>query len=113
MANATLNAVLGQYAGSSNIASAFPQLPSQASPLNLDLIQIVDNNGQGVLVNVDYLGAVHNPAVSPTNGTRIGVFQTSLSSGDTTAHYFANTFSNPSLLDIIQIVNSGYNVHYW
>ncbi len=79
---------------------AFPAVSGQ----NLDVLQIVDE-GQGVVLNVDHAGVVHNPAVSATNGTRLGVFQTSLASGDTTAHYFTNAFSNPANLDIVQIIS--------
>lgn len=80
--------------------NAFPAVSGQ----NLDVLQIVDE-GQGVVLNVDHAGVVHNPASSATLGTRLGVFQTTLAAGDTTAHYFANAFANPSNLDIVQIVS--------
>jgi len=92
------------------LAGAFPQTPGLTAQ-NLDLLQIIGVGGS-VLLNVDYLGAVHNPAVSPTNGTRIGVFQTTLAPGQTTAAYFANAFANPANLDIFQAINIGGNVHY-
>lgn len=92
------------------MATAFPQVGGTSQ--NLDLIQIVESNGQTVLCNVDYLGAVHTPASSPTNGTRIGVFQTNLTSSATTAQLFASAFTNPSLLDILQVINVGGNIHY-
>jgi len=86
--------------------NAWPQVtPNGVASQNLDLLQIVDNNGQSVLVNVDHAGVVHNPASSATNGTRVGVFETNLASGDTTAHYFANAFANPSLVDILQVIS--------
>jgi len=108
----TAQALIGQYEGAT-VAGAFPQVtPNGVGSQNLDLIQIVDNNGQSVLVNVDYTGAVHKPASSPTNGTRIGVFQTNLSSGSTLAAIFADAFSNPAKLDIIQVINVGGNIHY-
>jgi len=97
-----------------NVSGAWPQVTSNGvASQNLDLIQIVDNNGRAVLLNVDHLGAVHNPASSPTNGTRIGVFVSRLSSSATTAQLFADAFSNPSQLDILQVIvpNSG-SVHY-
>lgn len=95
--------------GGSTLATAFPQVQGFAQ--NLDLLQITDL-GDNVVLNVDSAGAVHNPASSPTNGTRIGKFLTRLASGDTTAHYFADAFANPSQLDIFQAVNLGGNVHY-
>lgn len=90
------------------LAGAFPQTPGTAQ--NLDLLQIV-GPGLVVLLNVDSTGAVHNPAVSPTNGTRVGVFGTGLTSG-TTAALFASAFANPSNLDILQAINQGGNIHY-
>jgi hypothetical protein len=110
----TPTAVLVQQAGQS-LAAAFPQVNGFAQ--NLDLIQITSDGA--VLVNVDSTGAVHNPAVNPTTfdggagATRIGQFETHLSSGDTTAHYFADAFTNLSNLDILQVINLGGNVSYW
>lgn len=112
---ATATAMYSQNSSQSGttVAGAFPQVtPNGVGNQNLDLIQIVDNGGQ-VVLNVDSTGAVHNPAVSATNGTRIGQFQTRLASGDTTAHYFADAFANPSQLDIFQVINIGGNIHYW
>ncbi len=93
----------------STLAGAFPQVVGFAQ--NLDLLQIVGLSG-AILLNVDSAGAVHNPASGATNGTRIGQFQTRLASGDTTAHYFADAFSNPSNQDIFQAINAGGNIHY-
>lgn len=97
------------------LAGAFPQLTGQGiGAQNLDLLQIIGIGGS-VLLNVDSAGAVHNPASSPTNGTRIGQFQTRLASGDTTAHYFADAFYPNAVaaqLDIFQAINIGGNVHY-
>lgn len=109
---ATSEAVLGRYAGSS-LAAAFPQVtPNGVGNQNLDLIQFVDQ-GDNVLLNVDYTGAVHNPASSPTNGTRIGVFYTRLTSG-TTAQFFADVFNeNEANNDIVQIINLGGNISYY
>ena len=115
---ATLTASIGRYFGSS-ILNAFAYAGTQgiAEP-NLDLIQIV-NSGLGTTstpvcdVNVDYKGVVHNPALNPTNGTRIGVFFSTVASGGTTAQFFANAFANPSQLDIIQVANDGGNISYW
>lgn len=85
--------------------NAFPQVtPNGVGNQNLDLLQIVDE-GQGVVLNVDHAGVVHNPASSATSGTRVGVFQTKLASGDTTAHYFADAFANPSQIDILQVIS--------
>ena len=115
---ATLTAVIGRYFGSS-LVNAFAYAGTQGvAPPNLDLIQIV-NPGVGLTatpicdINVDYTGAVHNPAVNPTNGTRIGVFFSTVASGGSTAQFFANAFANPSQLDIIQAANDGGNISYW
>ena len=98
----------------STVATAWPQVtPNAVGGQNLDLLQIVDNNGGKVLLNVDYTGTVHNPASNFTNGTRIGQFLTHLSSTATTAQLFADAFSNPSKLDILQVINSGGNIHYY
>jgi len=104
---ATATAMLQQQNGTS-YATAFPQVAGVAS--NLDIFNIVDEGGN-VLLNVDYAGVVHNPASGATgSNTRIGQFQTRLASG-TTAQLFADAFSNPSLLDILQVINpSGGNI---
>ena len=94
----------------STVATAFPQAPGTAQ--NLDLLQIVGQGGS-VLLNVDSTGTVHNPAVSSTAGTRVGVFQSRLTSSATTAQLFADAFSNPSQLDILQVTNAGGNIHYF
>lgn len=116
---ATAGAMLIKVQGSS-LQNAFAQLTGNGvGPQNLDLLQIVvpgDNASSAppvVLLNVDYTGAVHNPAVSPTNGTRIGVFQSPLISGGTTAQYFAAAFTNPQLQDIIHVRNIGGNISYY
>jgi hypothetical protein len=84
---------------------------------NLDLIQIASPGDQTggaptVMINVDYLGKVHSPAVNPTNGTVLGVFYTQLTQGST-ATLFAAAFDNPLLLDILQVINPGGNISYW
>jgi hypothetical protein len=110
--------MLGQFNGQT-LQQAFQQLPTQAGNQNLDLIQIINpgDNSYGtasptVLLNVSYDGTVHNAASSPTNGTRLGVFFTTLASG-TTAALFASAFSNPSNNDIIQVRNLGGNISYF
>lgn len=112
MAAATLNAQLTQNSSQqgSTLATAFPQINGYAQ--NLDLLQIIGLGGS-ILLNVDYLGAVHNPAVAATNGTRVGQFQTNLSSTATTAQLFASAFANPSQQDVLQVTNLGQNVHYY
>ena len=115
---ATRETILGQYAtpagGPATVAGAFPQVGGPA--IDQDLLQIVDEGG-GVLINVDYLGTVHNPAVSPTTGnTRVGQFRTLLASTATTAQIFADAFypnANQDQSDILQVVNPGGNVHYY
>jgi hypothetical protein len=109
---ATPTAMYSQNSSQSGttVAGAFPQVNGYAQ--NLDLLQIVGLGGS-ILLNVDSAGTVHNPAVAATNGTRIGQFQTTLSSSATTAQLFANAFANPSQLDILQVVNLGLNVHYY
>jgi hypothetical protein len=117
MANTT-TALLGRFQGSS-LQNAFAQANSGASPTNLDLLQIVipgDQPGDGsvtVAVNVDHTGAVHNPASSPTNGTFLGVFESTAPNGSSPALFFSTAFDNPSLLDIIQSIQEGGNVSYY
>lgn len=116
---ATTAALRGRFQGSS-LQNAFAQAGTQgiAAP-NLDLLQIVipgDQPGDGsvvVALNVDYTGAVHNPAVSPTNGTRLGVFNSTAPSGSTTALFFSTAFTNPSQQDIIQSIQEGGNISYY
>jgi hypothetical protein len=115
MASATPTAMYSQNSSQSGttVAGAFPQTTGQGvGGLNLDLLQIVQEGGN-VILNVDSNGTVHNPAVSPTNGTRIGQFLTTLTGSPSTANLFANAFANLSQLDILQVVNEGGNVHYW
>src|ERR1700685_2485979 len=100
-----------QQNGAASLATAFPQVVGFAQ--NLDLIQIVSSNGQGVLLNVSSTGVVHKPAVAATNGARVGVFQTVLTSTSTTAQLFANAFANPSNQDILQVINEGGNVSFY
>jgi hypothetical protein len=115
---ATTTAVLAQMFGSS-LKNAFAQTTTQATPQNLDILQINipgDNasNLPTVAVNVDWTGVVHNPAVAPTDGTRAGVYMAgNLLASATTAQFFANAFANPSLLDILQVVNLGGKISYW
>jgi len=114
MANPTPTAVLAQIAGQSLVTA----LANVGGPLqNLDVLQIVDDNGNNVLLNVDFNGVVRKPATSNQSGaadnTRLGQFQTTLSSSASVAQLFANAFTNPSNLDIIQVINVGGNVSYW
>ena len=117
MSTATTTALLGTFRGSS-ISNAFQDAGTQAaSAPKLDLFQIVipgDNASDipTVAVNVDYTGSVHNPASSPTVGTRLGVFQSNAPSGSTTALFFSTAFANPSHIDIVQCINLGGNVSY-
>lgn len=123
MAAATPTAMYSQNGGSiqtvggKSVQQAWPNVGGIAQ--NLDLLQIVDNNGQSILLNVDYLGVVHSPASGATTSaggigqTRLGQFISRLSSSATVAQLFADAFSNPSLLDIIQIVVQGGSVSYW
>ena len=122
MAAATPTAMYSQNGGSiqvvggASVQQAWPNVGGPAQ--NLDLLQIIDGNGN-ILVNVDYLGTVHKPASNATTtgggigATRIGQFKTYLTSASTTAQLFAAAFSNPSQLDIIQVIVQGGNVAYW
>lgn len=108
---ATGTAMLQSQPGAS-VVTAWPQVtPNGVGNQNLDLIQIVDEGGL-VLLNVDSTGTVHNPAVNATNGTRVGQFYTRLGSTATTAQLFADAFTNPAQLDILQVVNVGGNISY-
>jgi hypothetical protein len=120
MAVATLTAVLARMFGSS-LQQAFAQLTGQGvAAQNLDLIQILDSgditnpNPVNVEINVDFAGVVHNPAVNPTNGTRVGAFLAlNIADGSPTATFFASAFPNPSQQDILQVANAGGNISYW
>lgn len=68
---ATLRAVLQSQPGTS-VATAWPQTP-QNSTQRLDLLQIVDNNGQKVLARVDYTGAVTGGALPSLVLTSVAV----------------------------------------
>lgn len=48
----------------------------------------------------------------PTNGVRLGQYFTHLAPGATIAQLFTEAFANPSLLDIVHVVNLGGNVSY-
>jgi hypothetical protein len=115
--------LISQNLGAS-VLTAWPQVtPNSVSSQFLDLIQIVqegdDVDTAPMVLNVDYTGAVHYPAINPTNGTRIGQWFTRLglpANGiptATLAAVMADTFTNPSLLDIIQVINLGGNISYW
>lgn len=115
MANPTLFAHLARLQGQS-LALALPQVGNVNS--NTDILQITDDNGNNVLLNVDFAGVVHNPAVNPTaptsfDNTRLGQYQSQLSPGASTAALFASAFSNPKQEDIIQVINIGGNISYW
>lgn len=105
---ATGQAVLGRFSGAS-WAAAFGVNSNNA---NLDLLQIVNvgdtiyGASPVIMVNVDYQGNVHNPPVSPTNGTTIGQFFTTAANGSTTAQFFAGAFTNPLNLDIVQLASA-------
>jgi hypothetical protein len=45
--------------------------------------------------------------------TRVGRYQTTLAGGSTIAQYFANAFTNPSNLDILQVINVGGTASYY
>jgi hypothetical protein len=110
----TQNCLISRNLGSS-VLTAWPQPTGQGvgSP-KLDLIQIVDNNGATVLLNVDFAGAVHYPAVNPTNGTRVGQFVTRLDGTATLDALSDDTWTNnPDFEDIIQVINIGGNISYW
>jgi hypothetical protein len=99
----TSRALIGSYSGA-DIPHAWPQVtPNGVTGSAPDLFQIIGIGGS-ILVNVDSQGNVHNPAVNPTVGrTRIGQFFTRLTSAASLASIFADVFSNPSQLDIIQV----------
>ena len=107
---ATTYAMYTQNGGTS-LANAWPQVGGPAQ--NLDLIQIVGQGGS-ILCNVDYLGVVHTPKSAATTGnTRVGQFESNLTSSATTAQLFANAFTNPQQQDILQVYNEGGNISYW
>jgi hypothetical protein len=116
MSAATTNAMytINEAVNPTTVAGAFPQVNTSQ---NLDLLQIVGQGGS-ILLNVDYQGTVHKPASAATTtaggigATRIGQFFTRLTSSASTAQLFADAFSNPQQIDIIQVINEGGNIHY-
>jgi len=109
---ATQYAVLQRQPGAS-VVTAWPQVtPNAAGSQNLDLIQIV-GEGAKVLANVSYTGAVTLAPTTPTNGTRIGVFYSRLTTSATLAQLFADAFENLSQQDIIQVQNIGGTISYY
>jgi hypothetical protein len=121
-ATALIEQKQGNIVAGASVPQAWPQVtPNGIASQNLDLIQIVNaGDGQTLqttaptapLVNVDYLGNVHYPALNQTNGSRVGVFFTRLPITATLAQIFADAFSNPSQLDILQVTNVGGNISY-
>lgn len=112
MANPTPTAILQQVSGQS-LAVAYPQVGGPAQ--NLDIIQIV-SEGSSVLLNVDFAGVVRKPGntvAAQIGNTRLGSFQSRLSSSASVAQLFADAFSNPSNQDIFQVINIGGNISYW
>jgi hypothetical protein len=109
----TSKALIARQPGA-DVPHAWPQVtPNGIGGQNLDLLQIVGRGGS-ILVNVDFQGIVHKPAVNPTIGqTRIGQFFTRLTSAASLASIFADAFSNPSQLDITQVtVPKSQSVHH-
>lgn len=51
--------------------------------------------------------------ISGTNGTRVGVFNTNQPASATIAQLFTDAFTNPSQMDVLQILNIGGDVSYW
>ncbi len=116
---ATATALIEQVFGST-LQNAYLQPGGNGNGAqNLDLIQIVVpgslayDGSISVALNVDFAGTVHNPPVSPTNGARLGVFFSNLTTAATTAQLFASAFANPSNLDILQCINAGGNISYF
>jgi Ice-binding-like len=114
----TNNCLISRNLGSS-VLTAWPQPTSQGvGAPKLDIIQIV-NQGEGgkglnVVLNVDFAGVVHYPAVNPTDGTRLGQYFTRLNSSATLAALSFDTWTNnPAQEDIIQVINIGGNISYW
>jgi hypothetical protein len=106
---ATNFAMLGGFNGT-GWANAFGPSTTGSPANTLDLLQIVDANGN-ILLNVTSAGVVNNPAVAATTDdsglpkTRLGAYRTHLTSAASTASMFADAFTNPSNLDIVQIIS--------
>ncbi len=116
------NCVLEPIQGSS-LQNAFAQI-NPSNPQNLDIIQITvpgsnSIDSVSVALNVDFAGVVHNPAVSPTKGTRAGTFHAiDQTNNVTTAALFASVWkwnaTQGAKADILQVVNgNGGNISYW
>jgi hypothetical protein len=116
---ATGQCLISRNLGAS-VITAWPQVtPNKLAPQFLDLVQIVGEGGF-VVLNVDYQGGVHYPAIFPTNGTRLGQYFTRLQALNnlglpvaTLAAVMADAFKNFDQEDIIQVINIGGNISYW
>jgi hypothetical protein len=95
-----------------SVLLAWPQNSPGTAGQFLDLVQITDAGGT-TLLNVTFNGTVNYPAVNPTVGTRIGVFDSRLNSTATLAALMADTWTNPLQLDIIQVQNAGGFISYF
>lgn len=118
MAATPQGAIIGQFVGT-GWANAFGPSVSGSNSNTLDLLQIIDHSGN-ILVNVSSAGVVNKPASSPTTDdtglpkARLAAFYTRLTSAATLAQLFADVFSNPSSLDILQIISpTGGSIVNW
>jgi hypothetical protein len=71
---------------------------------------------QIVVATTTQVNETHAGTLTPyTNGIRVGRFGSNFGPADTytTAQLFADAFNNPSRLDILQIINTGGNIHYY
>lgn len=111
----TLQCLISRNQGQS-VPTAWPQVNTSQ---NMDLIQIVDNNGEQILLNVDFAGVVHFPALNPTTTAggvgqvRIGQYVTRLALTNTLAQIMQDAFKNWDNEDIIQVQNIGGAISYW
>ena len=94
---ATNGTLTGVYQGSS-YATAF------TNPQSLDLIQVINEGGK-IVWNLTSTGVANTNPASPTGNTLLGQYFGSS---------FAAAFTNPSSLDLIQIVSpaGGNTVNY-
>lgn len=87
-----------------------------------DISATAISSADGTTIVVPYAGQIAetiaasaNITVSATNGFRIAQQPTDFQASDNAslAQLFANTFKNPSLQDILQVINEGGNIHYY
>jgi hypothetical protein len=112
IAGGALNALAGRNvsfsgfvasSGANNVANAIVVASTATTLVVVTTAQVAETHAGTATLTA---------AFTPTYGVRLGQYFTRLTSGATIAQLFNDAFTNPSLLDIVHIVNLGGNVSY-